>query len=138
MAEKKDKKDKKDQKKDKKDQKEDRKPKDYDEEDVPKVLKGPVVPDKPKDYDAPIIIRGPLMDMAGPHGRGKGPGMGMGPCMQRMLICPTCGQRAPFGFDELPSEVPISKLAAMCHQCGEKVKIGDIGLTKEGDYSFMG
>lgn len=131
MAEKKDKKDK------KKDQKEDRKPQDYDEEDVPKVLKGPVLPEH-KSYDAPIIIPGPLMRGTGPHGRGMGPGMGMGPCMQPMLICPTCGQRAPFGFDELPSEVPLSKLAAMCHQCGEKIKIGDIGLTKEGDYSFMG
>lgn len=125
------------EKKDKKDQKEDRKPKDYDEEDVPKVLKGPVEPET-KDYDAPIIIRGPLMRGTGPHGRGMGPGMGTGPCMQRMLICPACGQQAPFGFDEMPSDVPFSKLSALCHKCGGTVRLSDIGLTKDGNYSVMG
>lgn len=127
MADKKDKKDKKE------DQEKDRKPLDYKEEDVPKVLKGPLKPSY-KDYDTPV---GPWMDGEGPRGMGFGPGRGMGPCGQKKLICPVCGMDAPFSFDSMPPGRVLSKLSALCHQCGSTVPLRNLGLTEDGNYEAM-
>lgn len=129
----------------------DRKP-DYDEKEVPKVLKGPVNRDGPvvvmrKNYDAPIVP-GPLLDGLGPHGRGMGPGGGRGPCMvppepivespagvpMMLLECPQCGQQAPFEF-KLPEGIPLNKLMLQCHDCGEKIAFGSIMNRGSGLYA---
>lgn len=99
----------------------DRKPIDYDEKDVPKVLKGPISPlGLRKDYDA----LGPLRDGRGPHG-------------PRKLTCPGCGQVAPLDLTELPGGIPFKKVSIRCNPCGRKIPLVSVGLAEDGDYTVF-
>ncbi len=121
----------------------DRKP-DYDEKEVPKVLKGPVAPDVMvvrKDYDAPMEDPG-----CGCFGPGPGPMPGP-PAMpapepmvespggnpMMLLQCPKCQQQAPLEFN-LPEGIPLAKLALQCFGCGEKIAFGSIVNQGGGMY----
>ena len=106
----------------------DRKP-DYDEKDLPKVLKGPVIPEQvvSENYYVPTLDPGcgqpsePVVET--PQGA---------PMM--LLECPKCHQQAPIVFD-LPQGVPVEKLAIQCSGCGEKLPFGK--LTNQGKGMFI-
>lgn len=112
-----------------------RKPKSYDESDVPNVLRAPV--SLSKDYDVP---REPIMDGTGPHGRGMGPGKGTGPCsdpVKAILVCPDCDTEAPFNLVPPPG-VPVGRRVLCCASCGSDIKFPKLSRSaSDGKYRIV-
>ena len=126
----------------------DRKP-DYDDNDLPKILKGPVAPELKKEYDVPVMgpgcgCGGPVMPSGILEPIGPGPDAIVPPGAMvesplvgspvMLLECPSCHQRAPLEFD-LPVGQPIERLALECFGCGEKIPFGKIMNNGNGIYA---
>jgi hypothetical protein len=137
----------------------DRKPKDYDEKDIPKVLKGPISPlGIRKDYGEaeadmlkelpntpPPVVQVPIdYDSGCPCQECQD--QAVSPVTEEtcpseeevsILVCPNCGTEGPFQ-PKPPEGVPLEVRSLKCAKCKTSIKFNSIVKTASGKYVTAG